>query len=160
MSGIAMGFFKNSRVLLAAARSSSSPAAATKKTPAPPRTAAKGPPRSGGITKPVPVSLPSASSSAFPRLLARRLSRRSGSTSNSQPPVTLLLHLMQDCTSRQSNGLRMICDFTVVEDGTKNPTNKREILCDEKLKSVFEGKDKVGFLEIGKLLSHHFIKTV
>lgn len=41
----------------------------------------------------------------------------------------------------------------------QNPTNKREIFCDEKLKSIFDGKDKVGFLEIGKLLSRHFIKT-
>ena len=41
----------------------------------------------------------------------------------------------------------------------QNPTDKREIICDEKLKSLFEGKDKVGFLEIGKLLTSHFIKT-
>ncbi|THG00903.1 hypothetical protein TEA_015279 [Camellia sinensis var. sinensis] len=40
-----------------------------------------------------------------------------------------------------------------------NPTNKREICCDERLKTLFEGKDKVGFLEIGKLLSRHFVKT-
>uniref|UniRef100_A0A2N9HBI0 DM2 domain-containing protein n=1 Tax=Fagus sylvatica TaxID=28930 RepID=A0A2N9HBI0_FAGSY len=41
----------------------------------------------------------------------------------------------------------------------QNPANKREIYCDEKLKVIFEGKDKVGFLEIGKLLFRHFIKT-
>lgn len=41
----------------------------------------------------------------------------------------------------------------------QNPTNKREIFCDEKLKSIFDGKDKVGFLEIGKLLSRHFVKN-
>lgn len=41
----------------------------------------------------------------------------------------------------------------------QNPTNKREIFCDEKLKSIFDGKDRVGFLEIGKLLSSHFVKT-
>lgn len=42
----------------------------------------------------------------------------------------------------------------------QNPEDKREIKCDEKLKSIFEGKDKVNFLEIGKLLSSHFKKTV
>ncbi|XP_010540712.1 PREDICTED: upstream activation factor subunit UAF30 [Tarenaya hassleriana] len=41
----------------------------------------------------------------------------------------------------------------------QNPANKREINCDEKLKTIFEGKDKVGFLEIAKLLSRHFPKS-
>ncbi|KAF5725769.1 SWIB complex BAF60b domain-containing family protein [Tripterygium wilfordii] len=41
----------------------------------------------------------------------------------------------------------------------QNPANKREIFCDQKLKNLFDGKDKVGFLEIGKLLSRHFVKT-
>ncbi|XP_059444272.1 uncharacterized protein LOC132176160 isoform X1 [Corylus avellana] len=29
-----------------------------------------------------------------------------------------------------------------------NPENKREVFCDERLKSIFDGKDKVGFQEI------------
>ncbi|EEF38341.1 protein TRI1 [Ricinus communis] len=41
----------------------------------------------------------------------------------------------------------------------QNPTNKKEIFCDEKLKTIFDGKEKVGFLEIGKLLSRHFVKS-
>ncbi|GKU96034.1 hypothetical protein SLEP1_g9314 [Rubroshorea leprosula] len=41
----------------------------------------------------------------------------------------------------------------------QNPANKREICCDEKLKTIFEGKDKVGFLEMNKLLSQHFVKS-
>lgn len=41
----------------------------------------------------------------------------------------------------------------------QNPANKREIHCDDKLKAIFEGKEKVGFLEIGKLLSRHFVKA-
>lgn len=41
----------------------------------------------------------------------------------------------------------------------QNPTDKKEIFCDEKLKTIFDGKEKVGFLEIGKLLSRHFVKT-
>ncbi|KAL9993901.1 putative transcription regulator SWI/SNF-BAF60b family [Helianthus debilis subsp. tardiflorus] len=40
-----------------------------------------------------------------------------------------------------------------------NPTNKKEIICDEKLKTIFDGKDRVGFLEIAKLLAPHFVKT-
>lgn len=40
----------------------------------------------------------------------------------------------------------------------QNPANKREIRCDETLKTIL-GKDKVGMLEISKLLSPHFIKS-
>ncbi|KAK1435968.1 hypothetical protein QVD17_01741 [Tagetes erecta] len=41
----------------------------------------------------------------------------------------------------------------------QNPSNKKEILCDAKLKTIFNGKDQVGFLEIAKLMSQHFIKS-
>ncbi|KAF0895615.1 hypothetical protein E2562_013921 [Oryza meyeriana var. granulata] len=32
-------------------------------------------------------------------------------------------------------------------NGLQNPANKREINCDEKLKSLFAGRDKVGMME-------------
>ncbi|XP_055820891.1 protein TRI1-like [Solanum dulcamara] len=41
----------------------------------------------------------------------------------------------------------------------QNPANKREIHCDDKLKTIFDGKDKVGFLEIARLLTQHFHKA-
>lgn len=41
----------------------------------------------------------------------------------------------------------------------QDSSNKREINCDERLKTLFDGREKVGFLEIGKLLSRHFAKT-
>lgn len=40
----------------------------------------------------------------------------------------------------------------------QNPSNKREIKCDTKLKSIFDGRDKVGMFEISKLISPHFLK--
>ncbi|CAL9050204.1 unnamed protein product [Musa banksii] len=40
----------------------------------------------------------------------------------------------------------------------QNPSNKREIRCDFKLKSIFDGRDKVGMLEISKLIAPHFLK--
>ncbi|XP_047076271.1 protein TRI1-like [Lolium rigidum] len=43
--------------------------------------------------------------------------------------------------------------------GLQNPANKREILCDEKLKNLFAGRDKIGMMEITGLLNPHFIKT-
>ncbi|XP_028755958.1 upstream activation factor subunit spp27-like [Neltuma alba] len=38
----------------------------------------------------------------------------------------------------------------------QNPTNKREIVCDEKLKTIFNGKDRISFTEIARYLSNHF----
>ncbi|EOA19159.1 hypothetical protein CARUB_v10007836mg [Capsella rubella] len=38
-----------------------------------------------------------------------------------------------------------------------DPQNKRDILCDEKLKKIFQGKERVGFLEIAKLIGPHFL---
>jgi len=39
----------------------------------------------------------------------------------------------------------------------QNPSNKREILCDDSLKAVFE-KDSVTMFEMMKLMSKHFTK--
>ncbi|KAG1362676.1 upstream activation factor subunit spp27 [Cocos nucifera] len=41
----------------------------------------------------------------------------------------------------------------------QNPTNKKEIHCDEKLKTIFDGRDKVGMLEIARLITPHFQKS-
>ncbi|XP_045813725.1 upstream activation factor subunit UAF30-like [Trifolium pratense] len=41
----------------------------------------------------------------------------------------------------------------------QNPNNKKEIFCDDKLKTIFDGKEKVVFTEIARLLANHFVKT-
>ncbi|CAN4112124.1 unnamed protein product [Withania somnifera] len=40
----------------------------------------------------------------------------------------------------------------------QDPQNKKVIICDEKLKTIFGGKERVGFLEIAGLISPHFLK--
>ncbi|KAK9678491.1 hypothetical protein RND81_11G215100 [Saponaria officinalis] len=39
----------------------------------------------------------------------------------------------------------------------QDPNNKKIIICDEKLKKIFAGKDSVGFLEISGLISPHLL---
>ncbi|KAB1208478.1 Upstream activation factor subunit spp27 [Morella rubra] len=39
-----------------------------------------------------------------------------------------------------------------------DPENKKIIICDEKLKKIFGGKERIGFLEIAGLISPHFLK--
>ncbi|KAH9615489.1 hypothetical protein KSS87_003650 [Heliosperma pusillum] len=41
----------------------------------------------------------------------------------------------------------------------QNPSNRREIICDQKLKTLFNGKETVGIMEVAGLLSQHFVKT-
>ncbi|KAK1320393.1 hypothetical protein QJS10_CPA03g01504 [Acorus calamus] len=46
----------------------------------------------------------------------------------------------------------------IMANQLQNPANKREINCDEKLKTIMAGKDKIGMMEIAKLLKPHFVK--
>ncbi|GLT47354.1 hypothetical protein SLA2020_210570 [Shorea laevis] len=45
----------------------------------------------------------------------------------------------------------------IKENNLQDPQNKKIIICDEKLKNIFGGKDRVGFLEIAGLISPHFL---
>ncbi|KAF5203941.1 SWIB/MDM2 domain superfamily protein [Thalictrum thalictroides] len=46
----------------------------------------------------------------------------------------------------------------IKQHNLQDPENKKIIVCDEKLKKIFAGKERVGFLEISGLLNPHFIK--
>ncbi|KAF7840756.1 SWI/SNF complex component SNF12-like protein [Senna tora] len=46
----------------------------------------------------------------------------------------------------------------IKENNLQDPENKKFIICDEKLKKIFGGKDRIGFLEIAGLISPHFLK--
>ncbi|KAJ8768897.1 hypothetical protein K2173_023892 [Erythroxylum novogranatense] len=46
----------------------------------------------------------------------------------------------------------------IKDNNLQDPNNKKIIICDEKLKKIFDGKDQVGFLEIAGLISPHFLK--
>nr|CAD1832388.1 unnamed protein product [Ananas comosus var. bracteatus] len=46
----------------------------------------------------------------------------------------------------------------IKENNLQDPENRRIIVCDEKLKNIFGGKERVGFLEISGLLNPHFRK--
>ncbi|PNY11629.1 upstream activation factor subunit UAF30 [Trifolium pratense] len=54
---------------------------------------------------------------------------------------------------------RMMNRFDPFETLAMNPNNKKEIFCDDKLKTIFDGKEKVVFTEIARLLANHFVKT-
>ncbi|XP_042004679.1 protein TRI1-like [Salvia splendens] len=45
----------------------------------------------------------------------------------------------------------------IKQHNLQDPVDKKVIVCDEKLKKIFGGKDHVGFLEIAGLLNPHFL---
>lgn len=49
-----------------------------------------------------------------------------------------------------------LCDL--VFSTPKDPADKKVIICDEKLKKIFGGKERIGFLEIAGLINPHFLK--
>lgn len=57
----------------------------------------------------------------------------------------------------RTDAVKKVWEYIRAHD-LQNPSDKRVIICDEKLKTLF-GKDKVGFLEIARLLSQHFVKS-
>ncbi|KAL3843872.1 hypothetical protein ACJIZ3_001275 [Penstemon smallii] len=46
----------------------------------------------------------------------------------------------------------------IKQHNLQDPADKKVIVCDEKLKQIFGGRDRVGFLEIAGLLNPHFLK--
>ncbi|WOH04790.1 hypothetical protein DCAR_0624202 [Daucus carota subsp. sativus] len=45
----------------------------------------------------------------------------------------------------------------IKENNLQDPENKKIIICDEKLKKIFKGNERVGFLEVAGLISPHFL---
>ncbi|XP_062145676.1 protein TRI1-like [Alnus glutinosa] len=60
--------------------------------------------------------------------------------------------------SSRPQAVKLVWEYIKLHD-LQNPENKREVFCDENLKSIFSGKDRVGFQEITRLLSSHFVKS-
>ncbi|KAL8172315.1 hypothetical protein V2J09_024119 [Rumex salicifolius] len=46
----------------------------------------------------------------------------------------------------------------IKQNNLQDPANKKIIICDEKLKTIFAGKEQVGFLEVAGLIGPHFLK--
>ncbi|KAL3818354.1 hypothetical protein ACJIZ3_004259 [Penstemon smallii] len=58
----------------------------------------------------------------------------------------------------RSGAVKKIWEYVKLHN-LQNPANKREIFCDDKLKTIFDGQDKVNFQGIAKFLSNHFPKA-
>ncbi|KAL0008323.1 hypothetical protein SO802_009825 [Lithocarpus litseifolius] len=140
------------RALLAPAKSSAS-AAATEVIKTTATTTTSKQPKPKATAKPKPTKTAKAS----PSTSTTEPKRASGIQKVSPISPQLQTFLGAPEASR-SDAVKQIWSYVKLHN-LQNPADKREIYCDEKLKTLFDGKDKVGFLEIGKLLFRHFIKT-
>ncbi|KAK3433816.1 hypothetical protein EUGRSUZ_D01092 [Eucalyptus grandis] len=134
--------FRGCRALLAPAKSASSAAAAA----APPAAPAK-------ASKAAAKAKPKAAAAAVPKAP----SRPSG-IQKVTPVSPALARFLNAGEASRVEAVKQIWAY-IKKEGLQDSINKREINCDERLKTLFEGREKVGFLEIGKLLSRHFVKT-
>ncbi|KAE9612792.1 hypothetical protein Lal_00027491 [Lupinus albus] len=57
----------------------------------------------------------------------------------------------------RTQALKLIWAY-IKQNNLQDPENKKVIICDEKLKKIFAGRDQVGMLEIAGLISPHFLK--
>ncbi|TKY70198.1 Upstream activation factor subunit UAF30 [Spatholobus suberectus] len=74
------------------------------------------------------------------------------------PVSSELGHFLGAPQVSRTDAVKRVWEYIKLQN-LQNPTNKKEIFCDEKLKTIFDGKDKVGFTEIARLLSNHFVKS-
>ncbi|KAK4422445.1 Upstream activation factor subunit spp27 [Sesamum alatum] len=75
-----------------------------------------------------------------------------------QPVSPALAKFLGSPEASRSGAVKKIWEY-VKSHNLQNPSNKREIYCDDKLKAIFDGNDKVNFQGVAKLLSNHFPKT-
>ncbi|XP_009801356.1 protein TRI1-like [Nicotiana sylvestris] len=75
-----------------------------------------------------------------------------------QPVSPALGKFLGNSEASRTDAVKKVWEY-IKTHNLQNPANKREIHCDEKLKMIFDGKDKVGFLEIARLLTQHFQKA-
>ncbi|CDY51761.1 BnaA05g32850D [Brassica napus] len=92
-----------------------------------------------------------------PDSLAKKTPRTTG-IFKATPVSPALAHFLGTGETTRTDAVKEVWTYVKSHD-LQNPADKREIFCDEKLKQIFEGKDKVGFLEVTNLLSTHFVKT-
>ncbi|XP_057493752.1 uncharacterized protein LOC130779193 [Actinidia eriantha] len=57
----------------------------------------------------------------------------------------------------RTQALKLIWAYIKQHD-LQDPQNKKIIVCDGKLKNIFGGRERVGFLEVAGLINPHFLK--
>mmetsp|Transcript_16432 Transcript_16432/g.31913 ORF Transcript_16432/g.31913 Transcript_16432/m.31913 type:complete len:106 (-) Transcript_16432:187-504(-) len=69
-----------------------------------------------------------------------------------------LFEVIEQATATRADVVKGIWNYIKAKK-LQNPDNRREIICDVKLRQLF-GKDKVGMFEMNKLVQRHILSRV
>lgn len=83
--------------------------------------------------------------------------RRGGGITQPRPISPAMQKFLGVPEIPRTKAIKKIWEY-IKENNLQDPANKKEIVCDESLKSIFGGRERVGFLEISGLMKPHFIK--
>ncbi|GFP79377.1 upstream activation factor subunit uaf30 [Phtheirospermum japonicum] len=75
-----------------------------------------------------------------------------------QPISPALAKFLGSAEASRTDAVKKVWEY-IKSNNLQNPANKKEIYCDDKLKAIFDGNDKVNFQGVAKLLANHFRKT-
>ncbi|XP_027113579.1 uncharacterized protein [Coffea arabica] len=162
--------FRGTRVLLEAAKAATkhSSSSSTSSSAATAAATAKKKPPTGATTKAAASRSKSTTAAAKPKPNAKPKTKpvkqpRAPPSPNSgvfklTPVSPALNDFLGVSESSRSDAVKKVWEHIKLNN-LQNPANKREIYCDDKLKTLFEGREKVGMLEIARILSGHFVKT-
>ncbi|KAK2373389.1 hypothetical protein P8452_46484 [Trifolium repens] len=112
-----------------------------------------------GATKKAAVSAEAAPKTVVKKTVKRTVTVKSNGGIQKVVPVTSELgSFIGSPEVSRTEAVKKVWDYIKLQN-LQNPNNKKEIFCDDKLKTIFDGKDKVVFTEIARLLANHFVKS-
>nr|ACG40455.1 SWIb domain-containing protein [Zea mays] len=117
--------------------------------------AAFAPPRRAAVT----LVVRAASASSKSPATAEAAPKKKRATGITQPKSVspALQAIVGDPVIPRTEVLKRLWAY-IKEHNLQDPSDKKVVVCDEKLKVLFAGRERVGFLEIAKLLNPLFVK--
>ncbi|KAG2535045.1 upstream activation factor subunit UAF30-like [Panicum virgatum] len=106
---------------------------------------------------PVVVRAAAASSKATDAAEAAPKKKRATGITQPKPVSPALQAIVGAPEIPRTEALKRLWAY-IKQHNLQDPADKKVVVCDEKLKVLFAGRERVGFLEIAKLLNPHFVK--
>ncbi|KAF8709853.1 hypothetical protein HU200_029566 [Digitaria exilis] len=142
--------------MLTAASLSFSPLPRSRLGAAPPTAASFAAPRRAS-SAPLVVRASAASSKATAAAEAAPKKKRATGITQPKPVSPALQAIVGAPEIPRTEALKRLWAY-IKQHNLQDPADKKVVVCDEKLKVLFAGRERVGFLEIAKLLNPHFVK--
>ncbi|CAJ1930776.1 unnamed protein product [Sphenostylis stenocarpa] len=103
-------------------------------------------------------AVPSGGATSKPAVKKTAVTRGNSGIQKAVPVSSELGNFLGSSEVSRTVAVKKVWEY-IKQQNLQNPSNKKEVFCDAKLKTIFGGKDKVGFTDIDTLLSNHFVKS-